>query len=174
MSAGLQQSIRLYVGDAVRLHALSDPLQVFDKVISLDSAYHYRTREAFLTQALQKLKPGGRICLADIILWQNPSSLGGRLLLKAACKVTGVPEENLVDFDAYKATFSSLGYRDLQASFIEENVFAGLAVFIERHQVALGPFVRPNLWTRYKVFSWILRAIHENKVLRFVIVTATK
>jgi SAM-dependent methyltransferase len=198
---GLEEKIQLHVGNAVELDKLMDLLPVeptgtasrgkeekgggggggggkgrggFDKVISLDSAYHYKTRRVFLEQAMKVLKVGGRICLADLILWKKPKSLQGKLLLKIVCRVVGIPEENLVDSDEYIAMFYSLGYKDIQVRFIEEYVFIGLSKFLNKHQADLGDLVRPNLWTRYNVMSRILKTIHDHKVLRFVIVTATK
>jgi len=172
---GLEERIRLSVGDAARLDQVRDRQAGFTKVVSLDSAYHYNTRRAFLEQARDRLLAGGggRICLSDIILWKRPTTVLGRVLLKVACKATNIPEENLVEGEEYERMLEAVGYRGVRVEFIEEHVFIGLAKFIQRHEERLWSLIRPNLWLRYRVMAAGLRVIHEQRVLRYVIVTAT-
>lgn len=179
---GLEAQIRLYVGDATRLDLLPDggtqsPAhggRVFTKVISLDSAYHFNTRRAFLAQARERLVEGdgSRICLADMFMWHRPTSLIGRILLKVACAGTHIPEGNLVEEGEYRKTLESAGFREVQMEFIEHHVFIGLARFLGRHEKEIGDLTRPNLWMRYRVTGAVLKALHDYKVLRYAIVTA--
>lgn len=81
----------------------------FDVILALDCAYHFDTRQQFLTQSFSKLSPGGRIALADICFssvdesdWTKSKT---RLFL---CKLFGMPPDNICTPDKYVARLSTL------------------------------------------------------------------
>ncbi|NUH37889.1 class I SAM-dependent methyltransferase [Streptomyces samsunensis] len=47
--------------------ALPFPDETFDKVVALESAFHFSTRDQFFAQALRVLRPGGLLVTADVI-----------------------------------------------------------------------------------------------------------
>ncbi|KAJ3042105.1 hypothetical protein HDV00_008187 [Rhizophlyctis rosea] len=184
--AGLSNAANLFIGDAVNL-ASWKPINnehvipqngTFDVVLSLDSCYHYRPRTKFLSIASTLLKPQGRLSITDIILGPGATSsptLLTQILFKAGLLAVGVPLENMVEEQTYRNHIEDAGFKDVEIQDITDDVFPGLVAFIERHRRAVGAVVDvERKWRQYMVVRSALRAVCRKRLLRFVVVTATK
>lgn len=131
-STPLEDRIQLVHGSADDLgqHIASD--EIYDNIISIDSAYHYNTRWDFLRNAFQHLKPqGGCIGLYDLCI--DPEFLKSATpmqstIFKFVCDAVRIPSENLVTAEEYGKKLAEIGYTNVELLNIDrEQVFGGLS-----------------------------------------------
>ena len=180
------ESIRPFLGNAVDIHnwkpADKGDKKVleendYDVVLSLDSCYHYNTRETFLRLAASKLKFAGRLSISDFLLGPGVKSAPWttRLFMRLALKGVGVPEDNMVEEDTYTGRVADAGFENIEIRDITEHVLPGLAAFIKEQRKQFGALVDVDRkWWQYEIMRKALITAYEKKLLRFVLVSATK
>ena len=75
----------------------------FNKVLSVDAAYHFKTREKFISEASRTLVVGGSLVVADMILCGpfHLLSCWQRICLRVVATAVGIPLVNMVDENEY-------------------------------------------------------------------------
>eukprot|EP00163_Fabomonas_tropica_P010314 TRINITY_DN2040_c0_g4_i1.p1 TRINITY_DN2040_c0_g4~~TRINITY_DN2040_c0_g4_i1.p1 ORF type:complete len:337 (-),score=33.54 TRINITY_DN2040_c0_g4_i1:711-1721(-) len=146
----------------------------FDKVLSLDSAYHYRTREAFFHQAFRVLRSGGILAIADMVPQQLPTSFIAKTACDLLAEFSLVPKENLYDMDTYIKKLEQAGFVDIQLECVEDMVFEGFADFVERHHSEFAAVTNPIHWGKYTSAAKTLRAASKKKWFHYIMVSAKK
>jgi len=107
-----------------------------DKVLALESAFHFDTRERFFEEAHRILKPGGRIATADCVpfVGEKPSGLVNEL----GWRRWGVPRANIYDRDAYRTKLQAHGFKDVEVESIRHHVFPGMHRYAEQRTRGVG------------------------------------
>lgn len=185
----LDRGVTFLFGDAVEpndwtptpIHAWEN---TFDSAVSIDAAYHFRTREAFLKLCLERvLKPGGHVGLADIVAgpgfpeYFHSERPMAKAVFEKVFEAVQFPLENLWHgVDEYTAKLEELGYVDVSVKDISDDVFPGFVQFLDRFQRTLRP---SGFEERAEVFYFafireIIRWMAERKILRFVIASGRK
>jgi hypothetical protein len=147
-----------------------------DKVLSLDSAYHYVTREDFFLEAMRCLCPGGRLAVADIILAQPLTSPWSQFCLRCICWMTGIPLSNMCDWDKYRSQLLQAGFQaeTISVQFEGQHVFGGFAAYVARQHDAFSKIVHPPLFLKFLWSAALMRRIASSGMLEFVFVVADK
>jgi microcystin synthetase protein McyJ len=163
---GLQDRVCLSLGSATRL-PFADAS--FDRILALECAFHFDTRDAFFAEAHRVLRPGGRIAVADMLpaagrAWNAPAKRLRR-------RVIAVPEANMYDRSVYGGRLASRGFADVAVRSIRDQVylpFARCLALALQNRTAIEDAVLPledegrsdeagaAIWERYGLSDYVV------------------
>lgn len=135
---GLEDRIDLREGSAT---AMDLPDESVDKVIALESAFHFRPRAEFLREAFRVLRPGGRLAVADIIPCAPRGSSWNRFKQRASWALVAskfsIPKDNAYPIPTYHAELRLRGYEQIRIASIRDQVYAPLHAWLRAHPPAI-------------------------------------
>ncbi len=120
MTAEVTNRLRFKVGTAT---ALPFADAAFDRVISLDAAFHFTTREDFFREAMRVLRPGGVLATMDTIPLDNAASPKSLRSKRFTLYRHAVPEANWYDRDAYATKLAGTGFTDVTVTSIRDHTW---------------------------------------------------
>jgi microcystin synthetase protein McyJ len=142
----------------------------FDKVLALESAFHFEPREAFFSEAARVLQPGGILALADVVPIHLPASIIGRRIAKIGRALWQTPECNTYSKEAYIAKLKAAGFSDIKIISIAEYVFAPFKKFARKR--VLDSEIRKRV---HPILRKIWAASHGGlSSLDYLIITAVR
>lgn len=103
----------------------------FDKVMALESAFHFQTRDDFLKEALRVLKPGACLAMADIVQARAPANLSERLAEQGGRALWQIPAGNLCEIPEYQKRLERAGFVNISIEAIGEKVYKPFESFAQ-------------------------------------------
>lgn len=131
--------------------ALSFLPNTLDRVMALESAFHFNTREQFFKEANTVLKSGGILSLADIILSDEKFNILQRGILMIIYRIFKVPVKNRQTWEEYKQSLQQTGFMDIEKKDITRRAIQGFAIYTIRHKVFKNKIVS-IAWRLLKAF----------------------
>ena len=145
------------------------PLQ-FDRVIALDSAYHFESRAEFIKQAKPLLCPGGKLGIIDILPTERALKGLGRIVTPLLAKAMYIPRANLHTIAHYQLMTAQSGFKACSSIDITEAVFPGFCA----HILENTPQHRHDpRWRKMRISAALLSRLHEHRYIQAVMVIAS-
>jgi|GWRWMinimDraft_5_1066013.scaffolds.fasta_scaffold03130_2 microcystin synthetase protein McyJ len=136
---GLSEKAKVILGSATDMPFTDDSI---DRMISIEAAFHFDTREIFLKEVIRVLKPGGILSMADLIICK-PKNLLQKLFVKSIMKTLYVPAQNIYDFEDYVELMQQCGLEILHIERLNKEVTIPFRKWFWKRPLAV--FLKYNL-----------------------------
>jgi erythromycin 3''-O-methyltransferase len=152
--------------------AMDLPPNSFDRVVALESAFHFVPRARFFEQAYEVLRPGGVLATADIVPLDARAPRGKDPFASA------YPQENWYEAGEYESRLRAAGFTGIRLTSIREKVYEPWLTYMAKK--IRDPAYRDRTSRLY--YSWLSRGLDDDATrmregvagLDYVIVTAEK
>jgi len=114
-----EASARPVVADATRL-----PLRAAsaDGVISVEAAFHFRSRRVFFEEAFRVLRPGGVLSISDVPTQRMPRTPGEAVAGAGQLRFWGLPLSAVASADQIVAQVTAAGFADASTELVGSRV----------------------------------------------------
>lgn len=150
-----------------------------NRVLALDCAYHFPSRQRFFYDSYQYLTAhsksksnfnSGFLGLTDIILATENLSWFKRWLLNIMLKLSHIPSHNIVTLQQYNKQLQEVGFQQIAIEDISKDVFVPFGQWVNAFKHSIKN--QKGSWLKYRVTASFLNWAYKRNVLRYVVVSA--
>ena len=109
-----------------------------DKIVSVEAAFHFPTRERFFSEAARVLKPGGILSMVDLCA-RPPDGLLQSLFLKMLRHALQIPAENIYPAPEYLRKVEASGLELLETESLYSLTFPPFRRWVLRNALRMLP-----------------------------------
>ncbi|CAN5788985.1 hypothetical protein BH18ACT15_BH18ACT15_05900 [soil metagenome] len=155
-------------GDAVHLPLKDDSA---DGVISVEAAFHFRSRAAFFAEAHRVLKPGGVLTISDVATERRPHRLDEWAAGLLTARVWGLRREAVMTGDEMAGAARSAGLRNVEVERCSDRVIdPALSFFRDRLRDAGSAPFSHRLGAAVVLASW--RLLRRRRMIDYIVLRA--
>lgn len=162
---GYNKKMNVNIGDATKLNY---PNESFDKVISLETAFHYNPRIDFFKETYRVLKNKGCLLICDILVKDNVKYNLLNLPLIITKNYIDIPVENFITKDEWKRQLEEIGF-NVEIQDITENTIIPFMDYFERNH-GIENFILKKYITfikyytiKYNPFIYVVAKVTKNR-----------
>ena len=156
------------VGDAVHLPLKSSSA---DGVISVEAAFHFRSRAAFFAEVSRVLKPGGALTMSDVATERRPRRLDEWAAGILTARIWGLRREAVMSVAEIVEAAHSAGLRDVRVERCSERVIdPALRYFRDRLLDANTAPLTQRVGGKVVLASW--RLLRQRRMIEYVLLRA--
>jgi SAM-dependent methyltransferase len=156
-------------GDAIRIPLAEGSV---DGVISVEAAFHFRSRQRFFAEARRVLRPGGVLTMSDVPITRFPRGPIELLAGLSQLRVWGLRQSAAATPQQIATAAQAEGFRDVRVRLCGDRVIdPALAVIHARLETARGVPLSMRLAAR--LMLWQMRLLRRRGVIDYLLLRAT-
>jgi SAM-dependent methyltransferase len=157
--------------DAVRLPVRDASM---DGVISVEAAFHFRSRRRFFAEAFRVLRPGGVLTLSDVPTRRLPRT--GSELLAGVCqlRVWGLGRGAAASTDRIVRMLLRAGFSDVEVRRVGERVYPAVATWMRRRLAGTGDEVPRTIRLASAAMLTQIELLWRRGLIDYVLLRAVK
>jgi cyclopropane fatty-acyl-phospholipid synthase-like methyltransferase len=159
--------------DNISATELSNHFHGVNKIIALESAFHFQTREKFFTEAYKALAENGRLIIADIIFAPNRKGIRNKFSYFMNKMTLQYQDDNMYALPEYLDKLKKSGFKNIKYFSIQYYVYPYHRSYLMQRQN------RKLLNNYFWLFRWWMKHFSffntsQSHVWDYVIITAEK
>lgn len=163
-----QAGAEAIAGDATRM-PLRD--RIADGVISVEAAFHFRSRIAFFVEARRVLRPGGVLVMSDVPTQRMPRTLPELAAGVGQLRLWGLRPSAAASADQIASQARAAGFEDVRVELCGERVIDP-ALVLTRHRLETARGVPPTQRLAARMFLRQVELLRRRGIIDYVLLRA--
>ncbi|HSZ39111.1 MAG TPA: class I SAM-dependent methyltransferase [Trebonia sp.] len=157
-------------GDAVRLPFADGTV---DGIISVEAAFHFRSRQAFFAECYRVLRPGGALSMSDISIRRWPVGPAETFCGLTQLRVFGLQPAMAMTTNQIASAAAAAGLSDVRTTECGDRVIAP-ALRLTARRLASADGIPPGQQALARLLLWQVSLLWQRRVIDYVLLHAVR